>query len=355
MSNLLFRTLIGGVILGGSCIAVAAAADDASQELFTKLDRDGDGVLTREEVGDENARMLQRLVRRGDKNQDGKLGRDEFLAAVKETAEQNDPNNPPRPDARPDQNPDRRPPPQQIIRQFDKDGDGKLSKDEVPERMRENMERIDTDRDGFVTVEELQSAFRAMARSRNEAGTPTERPGTPTERPSTPTERPSTPTPGREQLGNDPAAERPNAGAPDRPAPNAANPEQETRAIESMFDNRDENRDGKLTADEMPEANRAMFERLRARFGTEGESSLTREQFVKAMRELRRSGQGNAGAPRPNQAAPNFLIFRALDTDRDGKLSAEEIDKAAEALRQFDANKDGSVTRDELEANRPRQ
>ena len=320
-------------------MAVAAAAEDASQELFTKLDRDGDGVLTREEVGDENARMFQRLVRRGDKNQDGKLGRDEFLAAVKETAEQGEPNNPQRPDARPDQNPDRRPPPQQVIRQFDKDGDGKLSKDEMPERMRENMERIDTDRDGFVTVEELQSAFRAMARTRNESGTPPDRPGTP-----------APATPGKEQPDNKPAPERPNA-----PAPDAANPEQETRAIESMFTSRDENRDGKLTADEMPAANRQMFERMVARFGTEGEPSLSREQFVKAMRELRRSGQGNPEVQRANQGVPNFLLFRALDTDRDGKLSAEEIEKAAESLRQFDANKDGSVTRDELEANRPRQ
>jgi Ca2+-binding EF-hand superfamily protein len=43
------------------------------------------------------------------------------------------------------------------------------------------------------------------------------------------------------------------------------------------------------------------------------------------------------------------MMFRALDANRDGKVTLEEIRPAAEArFRAFDANGDGAVARDEL-------
>lgn len=45
----------------------------------------------------------------------------------------------------------------ELIRQFDRDGDGLISRKEVPERMKERWERIDTNRDGYVTLEELKA------------------------------------------------------------------------------------------------------------------------------------------------------------------------------------------------------
>lgn len=41
-------------------------------------------------------------------------------------------------------------------------------------------------------------------------------------------------------------------------------------------------------------------------------------------------------------------LMKALDTDKDGKLSAAEIANASAALSALDTNKDGSVTEDEL-------
>lgn len=48
-------------------------------------------------------------------------------------------------------------PPDQLLRQFDRNGDGKISRDEAPERMRQRWDQIDTDHDGFVTLEELKA------------------------------------------------------------------------------------------------------------------------------------------------------------------------------------------------------
>jgi len=41
-------------------------------------------------------------------------------------------------------------------------------------------------------------------------------------------------------------------------------------------------------------------------------------------------------------------VIAALDTDRDGTLSAEEIAKASEAIKSLDKNDDGKLTEDEL-------
>ena len=43
----------------------------------------------------------------------------------------------------------------------------------------------------------------------------------------------------------------------------------------------------------------------------------------------------------------------ALDTNKDGELSSDEIEHAAKALRALDKNNDGKITRDELMPQRP--
>ncbi len=41
----------------------------------------------------------------------------------------------------------------------DKDGDGKLTGDEIPARMKDGVERMDTDKDGSISLEELKKAM----------------------------------------------------------------------------------------------------------------------------------------------------------------------------------------------------
>ena len=50
----------------------------------------------------------------------------------------------------------------------------------------------------------------------------------------------------------------------------------------------------------------------------------------------------------PGRASPPNPLLEAFDTDRDGALSAAEIDAAAAKLRECDADHDGKLTADEL-------
>ena len=52
-----------------------------------------------------------------------------------------------------------------------------------------------------------------------------------------------------------------------------------------------------------------------------------------------------AGPHRPLIVPP---LFAVLDLDKDGTLSAEEIAKASESLKQLDKNGDGAIDRNEL-------
>ena len=54
-----------------------------------------------------------------------------------------------------------RPSASEIVKQSDKDGDGTLSRDEVPDPMKEFFDRADADKDGFITSSELAAGMRA--------------------------------------------------------------------------------------------------------------------------------------------------------------------------------------------------
>lgn len=116
--------------------------------LMMALDANSDGVISTEEIN--NASVALRKL---DKNSDGKLTEDELR-----------PEFPGGPGGRGEgfggPNPD------EMVKQlleFDKNGDGQLSKSEVPERMSGLFERGDTNKDGVLSKDELRKLAEAQS------------------------------------------------------------------------------------------------------------------------------------------------------------------------------------------------
>ena len=107
--------------------------------VFSALDTDNDGVISAVEIK-ASSTSLSKL----DKNGDGQLTQDEL-----------------RPNMRPGGMRGGNPA-EMIDRLFaenDKNGDGKLSKSEAPERVQEMFDRADHNKDGLLTKNELRKAF----------------------------------------------------------------------------------------------------------------------------------------------------------------------------------------------------
>jgi hypothetical protein len=133
---------------------------------------------------------------------------------------------------------------------------------------------------------------------------------------------------------------------PPSPAPTA----EELTATLMIFD---ANHDGKLEKSEVPERMQGLFERgdtnhdgILTRDEIAKLAEANRQQAGGGEgRGGEGRGPGGRGPGGPNQFD---LAFAALDTNNDGEISSDEINNAPASLRKLDKNGDGQITEAEV-------
>lgn len=163
MQSTLLLALVAGALAAGAAAAQTAAPADKDNrsarmqqraaDHFAKLDKNGDGLVSREEAT--GNKRLEQNFEQADANKDGKLSKDEIHAR--------------RPQAGPARHKTRF---EEHFKAADKDGDGALTKAEaatapIPGIVK-HFDHVDANKDGKLTQDEMLAAHATMRGKRAE-------------------------------------------------------------------------------------------------------------------------------------------------------------------------------------------
>ena len=188
--------------------------------------------------------------------------------------------------------------PEQFIKRFDKNGDGVLTRDELPPRLADTFDRIDTNKDGKLDKQEVAALLRVL-RQRQGAG--------------------------------------------------GASAEQ---TVKRLLDRFDTDKDGKISK---AEARQGPLARNFDRIDTNKDGYLDRQELLQAVRRGGLFAGGRPGGGRPGEgggSGPPTADFDSLDKNADGRLTRQEL-KGTPYFEKFDAidtNKDGKIDPKEFAA-----
>lgn len=296
-------------LLAGGMAATAFAQEMSAKDLFAQLDKNQDGKLEAAEIPDGQFRFFERILRLGDRNQDGSLTVDELAIALEDrTAAEESPSKP-QSEKTPSAAPERAPSLDQLLQKFDRNNDGRISRDELPEGMRDRLEplfeRLNTD---AISLEQLRSSI--------------------------PRERPA-----RED--DSPRVEGDWMGRGQHSEPPVQRPFKLMRLL-------DQDHNGTLSRSEWEAASKVFGE-----LDANQDGELTPGELL-GFGEFRPGFRREEGRPGDGSRFPEEL-FRRMDANGDGKVSPEEAPaRLRESFSTLDEDKDGLLTLPELRSGLPR-
>lgn len=290
--------ILGAALLASSSPGLRAEEPNPPDRaaIFKQLDANHDGLITDDEVNDEQRQLFSRLLRKSDQDGDGKLSQAEFLAGLTEDRPEPPPDAPLAASGGDGNAGFLQARPAQIFKRLDANGDGKLDVGEFPEQARPRLapfvERFDTDGDKALSIEEFRKGQQVL-RTQAVGGMPSrplmsalDRDGDGVlSKDEIASAADSLKKLDRDGDGSLSREELANAGATTGP------PTPRPDALVNRLKARDKNGDGKWSADELPPALRGDFDKLDA--NNDGLIDLEElKQSAALIRNLLRPGQG---------------------------------------------------------------
>ena len=308
------RIMLAALVAAGLSVASLQAEDSKPDQagVFKRLDTNGDGKLRAEEVPADKRAFFDRALRSGDADGDGALNAAEFAKAFS-SGRDSDRERDSRSRRRSGSSSGGRPAPYaaDFIRRLDKDGDGKVSSEELPQPYRARLgvrfEEFDKNKDGALNQEEVAAMLTASYSSRRSSGTPSR--------------------------------------DTDRPRPSSRDAEAPSQ--DALFAILDRDRNGKLSRRELEAAGSIL-----ARLDRDKDRSISKREIATAASDKAPSSRASRErSSRERDSRGGISSYaRRLDKNEDGKLTKDEASGPIKArFDSLDEDGDGILIIEDIE------